>query len=75
MRQDRTPRNYLARSPVAWAAIGAMIAGFALKFVVTTTGLPLWLVPVGYFAALAAAAVLFIGWVRFRVASWDATRP
>jgi hypothetical protein len=67
MTTDRTPRNYLANSPVAWLSLALMIAGFSLKFVVHVTGLPLWLVPVGYFTALVSAGILFIGWVRFRI--------
>ncbi|MCK0167064.1 hypothetical protein MWU52_05835 [Jannaschia sp. S6380] len=67
-------RSYLTHSPVAWGALVAIVLGFALKFVVMATGLPVWLVPVGYFVALAGAAVLFVGWVRWKAAHPDVPR-
>lgn len=54
--------SYLTRSRLAWIGIALIICGFGVKAVV---GLPAWTVPVGYFVALAGAAVLFVGWVRW----------
>ena len=58
--------SYLTRSPYAWIGAALIVLGFAMKWVVATTGLPTWLIPVGYFGALAGAAVLFVGWVRWK---------
>ncbi|MEM7641489.1 MAG: hypothetical protein AAF366_03070 [Pseudomonadota bacterium] len=66
-------RSYLTHSPLAWISVVLMVAGFALKYVVSATGWPTWLIPVGYFVALAAAALMFVGWVRWKVAR-DAER-
>ncbi|MEM8849311.1 MAG: hypothetical protein AAGE03_04670 [Pseudomonadota bacterium] len=66
--------SYLTHSPIAWISVGLMVAGLALKYIVAATGLASWLIPVGYFIALAAAGVMFVGWVRWKVAQ-DAERP
>jgi hypothetical protein len=66
--------SYLTHSKVAWASIAVIVLGFAWKFIVTVTGLPIWLMPFGYFAALIASGVLFVGWVRWRAAN-PARRP
>ncbi|MFD0857596.1 hypothetical protein [Roseovarius aquimarinus] len=58
--------SYLTRSRMAWAAICMIVLGFALKFVGTALGLPTWLVPVGYFLALAGAGLLFVGWLIWK---------
>lgn len=58
--------SYLTRSRLAWISLFLVIAGFALKFVATATGLPMWLVPVGYFIALAGAVLLFVGWMMWK---------
>ena len=60
--------SYLTRSRLAWLGVAMIVAGFAAKYVVAATGLPVWLVPVGYFVALAGAAVLFIGWIWWKAA-------
>ena len=58
--------SYLTRSPLAWTGGALIVLGFAMEWLVVATGLPVWLVPVGYFGALIGAAVLFAGWVRWR---------
>jgi hypothetical protein len=58
-------KTYLTHSPVAWISLALIVIGFSMKWIVTATGLPIWMVPVGYFVALAGAAALFIGWVRW----------
>jgi hypothetical protein len=58
--------TYLTHSRVAHVSLAAMLLAFVLKTVVVATSLPIWLVPVCYFVALAASGVLFVGWVRWR---------
>ncbi|WP_281968028.1 hypothetical protein [Roseovarius nanhaiticus] len=58
--------SYLTRSRLAWVSLIMIVLGFALKFIVAATGLPLWLVPVGYFIALAGAGLLFVGWLMWK---------
>jgi hypothetical protein len=58
--------SYLTRSPYAWGGLALIAAGFAMKYVAAATGLPVWLVPVGYFGALFGAAILFVGWIRWK---------
>jgi hypothetical protein len=42
---------------MAWAALVMIIASFALTFVTVAAGWPIWLVPAGYFTALAGAGL------------------
>ncbi|MFX0541490.1 hypothetical protein ACEWPM_007125 [Roseovarius sp. S4756] len=58
--------SYLTRSRLAWVSLLAVVAGLALTFLATATGLPRWLIPVGYFTALGGAALLFIGWLMWK---------
>ncbi|CUH12724.1 hypothetical protein JSE7799_00221 [Jannaschia seosinensis] len=58
--------NYLTRSRLAWISLAMVVGGLVLTFVATTTGLPIWTVPVGYFVALIGSALLFVGWIRWR---------
>jgi archaellum biogenesis protein FlaJ (TadC family) len=58
--------SYLTRSRLAWVAVALVIAGFALKFITAIAGWPTWLVPVGYFVALAGAGLLFVGWIIWK---------
>ncbi|MEM8825062.1 MAG: hypothetical protein AAGF30_15750 [Pseudomonadota bacterium] len=62
-------RSYLTHSPIAWLSIVLMLVGFSLKYVVAATGWPAWLIPVGYFGALIGAAVMFVGWVMWKIAA------
>jgi len=59
--------SYLTRSRLAWVSLIMIVLGFALKFIATATGLPVWMVPVGYFIALAGAGLLFVGWLMWKV--------
>lgn len=58
--------SYLTRSRVAWVGIALILAGFGVQVVSSFVELPVWLLPVGYFAALIGAAVMFVGWVIWR---------
>ena len=58
--------SYLTRSPFAWIGAALIFLGFAMKWIVTGTGLPIWLVPIGYFTALVGAGILFVGWIRWK---------
>jgi hypothetical protein len=66
--------SYLTHSPIAWISLLLIVGGLAWKWVVTATGLPLWMMPIGYFVALIASGMLFVGWVRWR-AKHPAARP
>ena len=55
--------SYLTRSRLAWLGIALIVLGLGTQAVPT---LPVWTIPAGYFAALAGAAILFVGWVRWR---------
>ncbi|TFL17425.1 hypothetical protein [Jannaschia formosa] len=57
--------TYLTHSRTAHVSLAVMAAASLLGTVVLATALPIWLIPVGYFAALIAAVVLFVGWVRW----------
>lgn len=59
--------SYLTRSSLAWIGIALIVGGFILKFLATALEWPIWLVPLGYFVALAGAAFLFVGWVRWKI--------
>ena len=58
--------SYLTRSRLAWLGIALIVGGFAAKFAAASAGLPAWIVPAAYFVALAGAAVLFVGWLRWK---------
>ncbi|PZX10902.1 hypothetical protein LX81_04089 [Palleronia aestuarii] len=56
----------LTRSRLAWTGIALVLAGFGIRAISVPLNLPIWVVPTGYFTALAGAAVLFVGGVRWR---------
>ena len=58
--------SYLTRSRMAWVSIGLIVIGLALTFIATASILPTWLIPVGYFLALAGSALLFVGWLIWK---------
>ncbi|WGH78219.1 hypothetical protein [Jannaschia ovalis] len=58
--------NYLARSRLAWASMAMILLGLGLHGVAGLVDLPIWVVPAGYFVALAGAMLMFFGWVRWR---------
>ncbi|WP_316015017.1 DUF202 domain-containing protein [Roseobacter sp. HKCCA0434] len=58
--------SYLTRSRLAWTGLALITAGFGIKAVTGPLDLPSWSVPVAYFTTLVGAAILFVGWVRWR---------
>ncbi|PWJ12135.1 hypothetical protein [Jannaschia seohaensis] len=57
--------TYLTHSRTAHVSVAILVLAAVAKLIVTSTGLPIWLLPVSDVAALVAAATLFIGWVRW----------
>jgi uncharacterized membrane protein YidH (DUF202 family) len=74
---SRIAPSYLLHSKLAWISLAMIVGGFALKFFVQLPLIsasadpgsngPVWLVPVGYFIALAGSAILAIGWGRWKI--------
>ncbi|KIT17192.1 hypothetical protein [Jannaschia aquimarina] len=68
-------RTYLTHSMLAWISMALIAVGLLIPFFAQlVVALPVWLVPVGYFLALAGSALLFVGWVRWKVAHPEVPR-
>jgi hypothetical protein len=76
MTTQRVGPSYLGHSKIAWGSLALIVGGLLLTFVIqwpmAEPGVgagqfgPLWLVPVGYFAALIGSGLLVYGWIRWR---------